>query len=256
LELKSDEDLRNYALTFKNTSQRDIVSKFVEECFDKTTSSQDGDKYQIEWKNIHFIWKQFLSNIGLPNIIYSTQLKMMLSELLSFNAESDSFIGITSKYLPYYKDFILFWETTIMYDNDDSSEFETEIEIDEINSLFKMWSKSKNSLSEENILKILKHFFPFIDIVEDKYILNVKSKLWDKVADIDKSIPFIKNAIQNGHNLSLISFDDIYGHYQNYCLSNSVKFIVSKRYFEKYLYHNYSNYIVYEKFIQIIWTNY
>ena len=244
----SDEELTNYAYTLKNITQNDIINKFINECLEKTS-----DEYRIEWKNLHFVWKQFLSNIGLPNVIFSTTLKNFLSESLNYDKDTDSFIGITSKYLPFYKDFISFWESTINTTN--SNEFENELEIDEISSLFKLWSKSKTILSEEYIIKILKYFFSNIDIVEDKFVLNITSNLWDKVTDINNSLPYIKNYIRTEHKLSLVSFDDIYTYYKNYCSINSMKFVVSKRYFEKYLYFKFVDYIVYEKFIKIDWIN-
>ena len=175
-----------------------------------------------------------------------------LKSLITYDEDSDSFIGITSKYLPVYKDFIQFWDTTIV--NTTSPYFENELEIDEISSLFKFWSKSKNVLSEENIIKVLKHFFSS-EIIEDKYILNITSTIWDKVADIENSIPYIKQQIIENNKLSLISFDDLYNYYQKYCSTNSLKFIVSKRYFEKYLYYKYLDFIVYEKFIKMEWVN-
>jgi hypothetical protein len=246
LNARTDDELTNYVYTLKNTTQNDIVNKFVSECLEKTT-----DEYQIEWKNLHFIWKQFLSNTSLPNVIFSTTLKNYLAEIFTYDKETDSFKGITSKYLPYYKDFIQFWESNITVST--SNDFENELEIDEISSLFKSWSKSKNTLSEENIIKILKHFFSNIEIIEDKYILNITSNLWDKVSDINSSLNYIKEQIKNQHKLSLVSFDDVYNYYQNYCSLNAVKFIVSKRYFEKYLYYKFVDYIVYEKFIKINW---
>jgi hypothetical protein len=244
----SDYELINYSYTLKNTSQSQIILKFINECIEKTS-----DEYQIEWKNLHFVWKQFLSNIGLPNVVFSTTLKNYLAETFTYDKETDSFKGITSKYLPFYKDFIQFWENTIV--NSSSNDFENEIEIDELISLFKLWSKSKNTLSEENIIKILKHFFTNIEIIEDKYILNITSNLWDKFSDINNSFVYITEQINNEHKLSLISFDDIYSYYQQYCLSNNVKFVVSKRYFEKYLYFKFADFIVYEKFIKISCIN-
>jgi hypothetical protein len=244
----SDEELTNYSYTLKNITQNEIINKFIGECIEKTT-----DEYKIEWKNLHFVWKQFLSNIGLPNIIFSTTLKNFLAESLNYDKDTDSFIGITSKYLPFYKDFISFWESNIIIVN--SNDFENELEIDEISSLFKLWCKSKTILSDEYILKILKYFFPNIDIVEDKFVLNITCNLWDKVADINNSLSYIKNHIKKEHKLSLVSFDDIYTYYKNYCTLNSIKFIVSKRYFEKYLYFKFVDYIVYEKFIKIDWIN-
>jgi len=242
LNTRSDDDLTNYVYTLRNTTQNGLVQQFIGEFLDKTS-----DDFRIEWKNLHFIWKQFLSANNLPNVVFSNSLKNILKQYIQYDEDSDSFIGITSKYLPVYKDFIQFWTNTII--NTTSNTFEDELEIDEISSLFKQWSKGKNVISEENIIKILKHFFT-CEIVEDKYVLNVISNVWNKSNDINNSIEYIKEYIKENHKLSLISFDDLYNYYQKYCANNSLKFIVSKRYFEKYLYYKFSEYIVYDKFIK------
>ena len=245
LNTKSDEELTNYSYTLKLTTENGLIDSFIQQFVEKSS-----DDFKIEWKNLHFIWKQFLFSNNLPNVIFSNNLKNYLKEKLKFEEASDSFIGITSKYLPVYKDFIQFWNETIYIC--DSSDFENELEVEEVSSLFKLWSKNKNTLSEENIIKILKHFF-LSEIVEDKFILNVTSSIWNKSNDIENSILYIKEQIKTNHNLSLISFDDIYSFYYKYCINNSIKFIVSKRYFEKYLYYKFSDYIIYEKFIKIEW---
>ena len=247
LNTKSDEELTNYAYTLKNTSENGLIDKFLEQFIEKTS-----DEFKIEWKNLHFVWKQFLSNNNLPNVIFSSSLKNFLKDKITFDEDSDSFIGITSKYLPLYKDFIQFWNETIT--NSSSPDFENELEVEEISSLFKLWTKNKTTLTEENIIKILKHFFSS-EIVEEKFVLNVTSSVWNKSNDIDNSTEFIKEQIKNNHKLSLISFDDLYGFYHKYCSNNAIKFIVSKRYFEKYLYYKFSEYIVYEKFIKTEWID-
>jgi len=246
LHTSADEELMNYVFTLKNTNQTELINKFISEYIENTSN-----EYKVEWKNIHFIWKQFLSSYNLPNVIFSGTLNNYLKTILSYDEETDSFIGITSKYLPLHKNFIEFWNTTIFQTN--SQEFDNELEIDEISSLFKHWSKNKVTLTEENIIKILKHFFSY-EIIEDKYILNITSSIWDKISHIEKSLPFIKEQIIKEHNLSLICFDDIYNYYKNFYINNSFKFIVSKRYFEKYLYYKFSDYIVYEKFIKVEWV--
>jgi len=185
-------------------------------------------------------------------VIYSNTLKTLLKTKFLYDESSDSFCGIISKYLPVYKDFIQFWNETIIHSP--SLNFDNEIEIDEISYLFKQWSKTKNILSEENIIKILKHFF-LTEIIEDKYVLNITSTLWNKTYDIEQSISFIKQQIMNVHKLSLICFDDLYNYYKIYCNNHSFRFIVSKRFFEKYLYFKFSEYIVYDKFIKIEWIH-
>jgi hypothetical protein len=145
----SDDELASYTFTLKNTSQNELIDKFMDSYIQKTSND-----FSIEWKNLHFIWKQFLSSNNLPNVVFSNNLKLYFKTKFQFDETSDSFIGITSKHLPVYKDFIQFWNTTIH--TSISSDFEDELEIDEISSLFKLWNKSKNILSEENIIRILK----------------------------------------------------------------------------------------------------
>jgi hypothetical protein len=254
---KSDEELKNYAYYLKTSNPSEIVLEFRNKYI--VDANKDN---KMEWKNIHFVWKQFLSNFSLPNVIYSNTLKNIIKESYDYDEETDSFIGITSKYLPVHSDFIKFWENTIKIDSSDENElFDNELEIDELSSLFKLWSKQSNeqlmtngSITEENILKILKHFFPNVEIIEDKFVLNVSCTLWDKMNDIQNSFDFIKEQIKVNENVTLISFDDAYNYYYKYCSLNAFKTVVSKRYFEKYLYYKISDYIVYEKFIETSWT--
>ena len=99
------------------------------------------------------------------------------------------------------------------------------------------------------------HFCPNIEIIEDKYVLNVSCCLWNKNDDINNSFEYIKNQIKAEYKLALISFDDAYNYYYKYCNNiHSQKSIVSKRYFEKYLYFKLSEYIVYDKFIETSWV--
>jgi phage/plasmid-associated DNA primase len=79
--------------------------------------------------------------------------------------------------------------------------------------------------------------------------------MWNKIDDINNSFEYIKEEIKNEYKLALISFDDAYNYYYKYCNSNSLKFVVSKRYFEKYLYYKLSDHVVYEKFIETEWLN-
>jgi hypothetical protein len=288
---KSDEELANYSYYLKNTSPKNIILEFCHKYIIQTAND-----IKMEWRNLHFLWKQFFSNCNLPSVIYSNVLKNMFKDLYKYDEKMDYFIGITSKYLPIESNFIKFWESTINVlsieqDNSNNNDtnntgnnnnninnntFEHDLEIDEICTLFKVWSKqnseqtinSSNNISEENVLKILKHFFSNVDIIEDKYLLNVTCCIWDKTGDILKSFGFIKEQIKKDGKLQLISFDDAYNYYYKYCNSNSNnsntnnsnsnsnnnnKLVVSKRYFEKYLYYKIPEYIVYEKFIETSW---
>lgn len=247
IENKADEELKNYTNYIKSNTQHQIIEEFC-----KKYIITDVSNLQLEWKNLHFIWKQFLSDNHFPNMLYSNTLKLLLKEKYSYDEQFDVFIGITSKFIPLQRDFIQFWETTIVKDNDNV--FDVELEIDEICSLFKLWTKQHNSLTngnliEENALKIVKHFFSPIEIIEEKYILNVSCSLWDKIKDMNDSFQYIKEVVKN--NEQLISFDDAYNYYYKFCSLHSYKCIVSKRYYQKYICFKFADYIVYEKFIQI-----
>lgn len=269
LENKSDEEFKNFALYLRSNSQPKIIECFCEKFLRKV----DDNKSTIHWKNLHFIWKQFLSANHLPNMIYSNSLKASLKEIYTYDEDNDSFTNMTSKYLPIESDFIKFWEKTIQvvensedniqHDNSTESDVEMfdELEVDEICMLFKLWTQkdanekmiSNGNIHEENVVKILKHFFPEVEIIENKYVLNVSCSIWNKKNSIEKSFDFIKNEVKANHSLALISFDDAYNYYYKFCYSQSNKLIVSKRYFEKFLYSKISKYIVYEKFIETNW---
>ena len=267
LNTNADEELKNYSFYLKNIPQQEIISNFCSKCFQITNTNNSNDK--IEWKNVHFIWKQFISSLSLPNMIYSNTLKNMLKETFSYDDSADAFINITSKYLPIESDFIKFWEKTIIINDqqnmltsfEENQNLEEELEVDELCMLFKNWVKqdtaetllSNGNISEENVVKILKHFFQNVEIVEEKYVLNISCTIWNKSKDIIKSFEFIKNELQKNDFVALISFDDAYNYYVKFCNSKSYKFIISKRYFEKYLYSMMNDYIVYEKFIETEW---
>lgn len=275
LNTNADEELKNYSFYLKNIPQQEIISNFCSKCFQITNNNSTTSNDKIEWKNVHFIWKQFISSLSLPNMIYSNTLKNILKETFSYDDSSDSFINITSKYLPIESDFIKFWEKTIIINDqqntltslnslnnfEETPNMEEELEVDELCMLFKNWVKlnseetllSSGNISEENVVKILKHFFQNVEIVEEKYVLNISCTIWNKSKDIIKSFEFIKNELQKNDFVALISFDDAYNYYVKFCNSKAYKFIISKRYFEKYLYSIMNDYIVYEKFIETEW---
>lgn len=253
LSIKADDDLKNYVNYLKNNSQENIVSDFLGSRL-KYIPNSDA---KIDWKHIHFIWKQFLSSMALPNIIYSSTLKNLVKQIkqIDYDEETDCLKNYTSLYLPIESDFIKFWDNT-MKQTTETELGDNELELDELCMLFKTWAKNNShvlstngNISEDNVLKILKHFFPTIEIIEDKYVMNISCSLWDKNKDIEECLEFIKGELQNSYSLALISTEEIYTYYYNHC-HNINKFVVSKRFFEKYIYLKYAQHIVYEKFIE------
>jgi hypothetical protein len=266
--IKEDKDLKNHVLFLSNISQEEIIDNFINECFVMSNDNTiiNEKTLSISWKNMHYIWKLYLSNIHIPNMIYSNNLKEILKLKLQYKEDNDLFINITSKYLPQISNFLQFWQSYIIQDQDFSENINNtfnEYEIDELITLFK--SVNTINMNEEDMIKFIRHFFyPTIMIKDDKYISNIKCSLWDKCKDIQLSLENYKeilksksNNYENNVNI-LISFDDLYDQYRNYCINdmyvNKVNsLIVSKHYFEKYIEVFLSEYLQFEKFISYNW---
>lgn len=268
VDLKYDDELKNYVYYLKNNNQDAIIQEFANKYIVGVNMLESKNDCKIEWKNMHFLWKQFLLNNHLPNVIYSNTLKNILKQkFVNYDEATDSFCQLTSKYLPIHKDFIVFWEENIKVISncvEDDDICLDEIEIDELCSLYKVWAREKGlsnyNITDETVVRILTHFFPSVEIIDNKYILNVKCDIWDSFSNITQIMPTIlveiKKMMESKKDckLPLVSFDEIYNAYQQYCKKNlgTIKFVVSKRYFEKILYKFYKNNVVYDKFIEIL----
>ena len=294
LETSADEEFKQYTLYLKNNDKNIIVDKFCEFSLVKMVESEIKSEMEskelkesiteknaptlkkpsiaMTWKNMHFIWKYYISQMSIPNIIYSQQLKTILKEKFTYDEKTDSFLNVTSKYLPIVADFILFWERTMMTTLDEFPDFDYEIENDEICSLFKSWVQenkedclSNGMIHEYDIIKILSHFYPDVQIVERKYIMNISCSLWDKVNDIENILNEFKKINHHSEDISLVDFEQVYDFYCNWDKVSNVdkntdkikskekKWKASKRFFEKYLCYSFSNYIEYDHFLSSSW---
>jgi hypothetical protein len=193
-----DDELKTYTNYIRYKTSKEIVDDFCNKYIQEDINDNNVI-LNVEWKNLHFVWKQFLSDNQYPNMIYSHNLKNLMMSKYKFDEEADTFYGITSKFIPIQREFINFWENTIQVKLNDNDEFDNELEIDEICGLFKIWIKHNNeckissgNISEETILQIIKHYFSSIQIVEDKYFLNIICTLWNKINDISMSFEYIK----------------------------------------------------------------
>ena len=203
-------------------------------------SSNDDSTYQITWKNIQYLWKHFLESKNLPSIIIQQTLKTMFIQRFNeqYKTETDSFIGVFSKHMPAIQRFVSFWEETITIQDDD---IENDFEIDELSALFKIWCETHNepalSFNNETLLNLITHFYPHVEIEHDKYIYKIQSSLWDKQSDIQ----MIMDSLHE--NEDKISIYDAYRFYCANCAGAKKSLIVSKSYFEKYVYARCPDYI-------------
>jgi len=256
------DEFKSYTFFFKNNREQQILDLFVEHSI-QICPAESGVK--LNWKNMHYIWKLFISKSFLPNMIYSNNLKALLKERFIYDESTDSFCNVASIYMPLVNIFLDFWESNIFVQTQYNED--NEFEIDELCTLFKKWNyknKGNNSnISDHNVLKIIEHFYPNVEIAEQKYVLNIQCKLWDKWGDIGQALNGFKEHLLQETTTSvqdsLISFDSAYDFYYNFCnknkMSSDAKYVVSKKFFEKYLYSNLSNFIEFEKFLSINWIH-
>ena len=100
--------LIQHSLYLKKNTEDSIIRKFISQ------STEGGKNCKISWKNILYLWKQFIDEEEIPNVIFSTTLKTKLINLLYYcNEDGDCFLNLTSKYIPIVSQFMTFWEESI-----------------------------------------------------------------------------------------------------------------------------------------------
>jgi hypothetical protein len=239
----SDNVLKDYTLFLKINSQEQIISQFMSHSIKKV----EDTAFTISWKNLHYIWKLYLSTMKLPNMIYSNSLKQILKQHIEYDDATDTFLKVTSKFLPSIGEFLLFWESHICIQTNVDVDFIEELEVNDLYELFKKVYTSTTIL-ENDLFKLIRHFFPDIEIVENKYMLNVSCLpfLWNKNENILESLDCYKS--KQTESLNIVSFDELYQNYTNYCGQNKL-LITNKKYFEKYVSYKLKDFVVFETFI-------
>jgi hypothetical protein len=273
LNASNDAELSASAFFMKSISPGDLVASFMSEYLNidentakpiRVTDELDQSRVpQITWKNMQYLWKHFLDSKNLPSIIFMQTLKTILMDKLEdyYSESNDSFLGICSKYLPAIQKFLQFWNNTIIND-----ETESDLEIDEVIVLFRKWCETNNelvsTLSDKQILDLIAYFFPNVEIDRDKFLSKVRCTLWDKQLDIQVALDNLKETIRskytevnNENTIIRPNNYSIYDAYLFYCkyYSNNIQ-IVSKSYFEKYIFDNCAEFIIESKFLSSEWT--
>jgi hypothetical protein len=264
LDMKGDEYMKRYAYLLKNTTKERLVDNFIGEYIEEIPTMS------MEWKSIHFLLKSFLSTHAIPNVIYTQNVKNKLKEKYTYDEEKDTFIGVTSRHLPLAKCFLNFWDMNISVVENETSLFKNDIELDEMVTLFKNWLKDKDTtvhtnpvvsqknsykgnVVEKDIQRIIEHYKPQIEIVDNKYIINVTCSLWNKIEDIESSFSFIKNELETNYSNEIVSIEELYDFYFKYKKEMKSVLIVSKHFFHSYMKQIAipSESIIYDKFIKV-----
>ena len=268
INLPKEDPIKEYAMFFSLNATNKIVDEFVSQCIEPVSVNENV--YNLSWKNIHYIWKLYLSSINVPNMLYSSNLKVLLKERLSFTENTTIcvvgspdivFTNVTSKFLPNVSSFLSFWEKHIIISNISLEHYDDEYEIDEIVSLYKQTNKTSINISDKDIIKMIWHYFyPQVEVIDNKYITNIRCNLWSKHDDINDMLTAYKlqKNILLVDKTTLISFDELYQKYKSYIqakvlVEKSCHPIVSKHFFEKFLLHYLAEYIKFDKFVSSEW---
>jgi hypothetical protein len=261
----NENKLIEHALFLKKNTPESIVGKFIEKSLTLTVCSSST----IDFKNMIFLWKKYLDECGIPNIIFQEALKTFLKAKLVYDETKENFMGVTSIQLPVVSQFIKFWEENII-ENEGIivdgiiSDENDELEIDEFCALFKQWTNiGKSAINDSLIIELIQHFYPDVVIEDNKYILHVKCKLWNKKVEVVNALKLFQtyqqlnaanainsnainsnainsNAINSNAIISINAANSansnanvIYEVYDFYWSLHKQNRLVSKRYFEK-----------------------
>lgn len=272
INLPQDDPIKEYTMFFSLNTTNKIVDQFVSQCIEQVSTntlnnSNSANIYNLSWKNMHYIWKLYLSSINVPNMMYSTNLKILLKSQLTFTESTNDiiFTNVTSKFLPNVSSFLSFWDKhiTITTETDDlisAKLCDEEYEIDEIVCLYKQTNKTSINISDKEIIKMIWHYFyPGVEVIDNKYVTNIHCNLWSKHDDINEMLAYYKQQQdKKEQDVSLISFDELYQNYKSYiqaknAVENSFSPIVSKHFFEKFLSQYLAEYIKFDKFVSCDW---
>ena len=266
----TDELLTHYIFKIYNTGPEKMLDEFAKEYLyvmgeDTTTtvsSSSPMDQYilqccpqptgdmsqRLSWMSMFYLWKDYLRIHKYPLNLYQPLCKSILCDKIFpsyFLKDEDMFAGIGSSKMPVIHRFLKFWESTIVDDEENE-----ELEIDEIVVLFRSWLSKKyvnkiekQNLQEEEILNILRYYYPDLDIEGDKFVYRIRCTLWDKNIDIEAALSVFKEQARE-EGQTAVSVYDAYQHYSRfYQTSRHDKLVVGKSYFEKYMTKEYGAYL-------------
>jgi hypothetical protein len=181
-----------------------------------------------------FLWKKYILEQGLPNVLFQETLKVHLKNVLKYDESRDVFLDVTSFHLPIVALFTEFWQNTMIVTDADKDE-DDELEIDELSLLFKQYSpKNGHLIGEQMLIELIHHFFPDVVMEEQRYIRNIRNERWDKKNEVLNALELFKIQCGNDAKLTTTSLYDAYTFYCDRRTNNGggTAIRASKRYFE------------------------
>ena len=215
--------VKNILYTVGHTEET-MVTKFIDDIFQTTCGS-----IQISFKEVLFLWKIFIKNNSIPNILFSNTLKSNLQKRYEYSDENDEFTGITSGLLKQTKKLCDFWNNFIKVDS-------TEImELSDLCDIYNEWltDDDDDGLNEIDMISILTHFYDIEH--KNNIITGIKCSLWDKKGEIIRVLSDIKQYYKFSPNNDSIPIETIYNDYGKLCNDKYSYRIVRKQCFKKYI---------------------
>jgi hypothetical protein len=241
-------EVSSHAWFLRDRTDQQIIDEFMNYATEPASSD-----HEITMTNMMYLWKMYLSEFRLPSVFFAATLRSKLASIASPSPSAttpDTIPNRTSKYLPVVSQFRQFWGEYCFTDDR-----EIELEIDELSTLFNEYTASAASppVGDATLLGMLRHFYPDVIIEDDKYILNVGCKLWDKTAEINEYLEQFKELCITNHHSFPQPLYNAYEFYCGKCYATAKRRIISKRYFEKYFMEEYPDYIDENGMITIKW---
>lgn len=237
LERINDNTLTNYVGFLKNKTPELLVSNFIEKSLHKCNNCS------IKTNSMIYVWKKYLQSQNIPNIIFYDTLINIFKQLLEYDSSTDSFKNITSIHLPFVTQFTSFWDLSFQED-----EHAPELEIDEVLYIIKkLHPKMYNILNYELVIELLHNLYPDVIIDDNKFIMNVFCKVWDKKEEVKNFLMIMKESNKPKF------VQEIYELYLSENKKDEIK--ISKRCFEKIIYDLLGNYVdVYGEINEDYWN--
>ena len=205
---------KNKILYFKNNTKKDILEKFIY----KYIVEYEAEK--ITENELYYIWKLFLIEENIPCIFDLNDhfFKTFNETYKKIKNKNNNYLNIFSEKLLIARQFNSFWKECMKEDKNEM------IEISEIFYFFK--ENNKNS-SEGEIMFLIEYFYPYIKIINNKYIINHSCVLWNKKETIKNAIKEIKKKC----DLNEITNINLYKKYCQHLKKEKNELVVNKTYF-------------------------
>ncbi len=234
----NDYDTYTHISYLMHRSPEHLVSDFCSRFLEKADCL-------MRWKHMQYLWNAYLEQNKLPAIMFMGDLKTELGKHIMFDVEMDTFVGVSSRFLPEIDKFLRFWDMTMEISDISTNAFDT-YDMDEICALFTKWYLTmkpdanirERHISENKMRGLIEFYMPNVLCNQGKSIRGYHNVLWDKRRDVKSALGKYK---MQTTELSSVSIHDIYLWYSR---SELWEFKVSKSYFEKVVYDEMSLYIL------------